>query len=241
MSLRGYWRTLSERIDHSPRDQDHQVDDDREDRAPDEDVGELHQLSSGFGAGSFDGLTSRCRPGPATPLRSLKTPEVTTSWPGLRPSSTATWSPRAAPSFTNCWRAPRYFWPFATVQLPDHEDGVAVGRVADRRRRQRHEPTGSRRPAAAPARTCRGAGGPPGLSSVARTRTLRVASSTTASMALKSAQERLARRPRASRAPRRRGAGSGDLLLRQREVDEDRLERLQRARSGRRRSGTGRG
>ena len=32
-----------------PRDQDDEVDDDREDRPPDEEVGELHQLSSGFG------------------------------------------------------------------------------------------------------------------------------------------------------------------------------------------------
>jgi hypothetical protein len=39
------------------RDQDDQVDDDREDRPFDEEVRESHQLFSGFGAGLFAGLT----------------------------------------------------------------------------------------------------------------------------------------------------------------------------------------
>ena len=39
-----------------PGDQDHQVDDDGEDRPADEDVGELHQLSSGFGRRVVRGL-----------------------------------------------------------------------------------------------------------------------------------------------------------------------------------------
>ena len=38
-----------------PGDQDHQVDDDREDRPLDEEIGELHQLFSGFGAGLLAG------------------------------------------------------------------------------------------------------------------------------------------------------------------------------------------
>ena len=89
-----------------PRDEDDQVDDDREDRPFDEEIGELHQLFSGFGVGLF------ARPHlvvdeTAAPLRSLNTPEVTTSSPGLTPETTATWSPRAAPSLTNCWRTPR--------------------------------------------------------------------------------------------------------------------------------------
>ena len=43
----------------------------------------------------------------AAPLRSLKTPEVTTVSPDLTPEDTATWSPREAPILTNCWRTPR--------------------------------------------------------------------------------------------------------------------------------------
>ena len=39
-----------------PGDQDHQVDDDREDRPLDEEIGELHQLSSGFGRAVVAGL-----------------------------------------------------------------------------------------------------------------------------------------------------------------------------------------
>src|SRR2546425_4816272 len=35
-------------------DQDDEVDHDREDRPPDEEVRDFHQLSSGFGAGSFE-------------------------------------------------------------------------------------------------------------------------------------------------------------------------------------------
>ena len=88
-----------------PGDQDHQVDDDGEDRAPDEDVGGPHQLSSGLGAGSFEGWTSlfTCT---AAPFRSLKAPEVTTSAPASSPERIATWSPCPPPSFTNCWRTP---------------------------------------------------------------------------------------------------------------------------------------
>ena len=51
MSLRGYWRTVTRADRLQPGDQDHQVDDDREHRPADEQVGELHQLSSGVGAG----------------------------------------------------------------------------------------------------------------------------------------------------------------------------------------------
>jgi len=87
------------------RDQDDEVDDDGQDRPPHEEIGEFHQLSSGRGAGLFEGCTSLLT-STAAPWRSLKTPEVTTSWPGWSPVSTATWSPRASPICTNCWRAP---------------------------------------------------------------------------------------------------------------------------------------
>ena len=88
------------------RDQDDQIDDDRENRPPDEQIGEAHQLSSGFGLGSLAGRTLLLTR-TAAPLRSLKTPEVTTSSPGLTPETTATWSPRDPSSLTNCWRTPR--------------------------------------------------------------------------------------------------------------------------------------
>ena len=72
-----------------PGDQDHQVDDNRQDGPSDEEIGEFHQLSSGLGAGLLPGwillLTST-----AAPLRSLKTPEVTISSPALMPEVTAT-------------------------------------------------------------------------------------------------------------------------------------------------------
>jgi len=71
-----------------PGDQNHQVDDDRENGPLDEQVGESHQLFSGFGAGLFAGRTLLFT-STAAPLRSLKTPEVTTSSPGLRPETTA--------------------------------------------------------------------------------------------------------------------------------------------------------
>src|SRR6266571_4922212 len=65
-------------------DQDDEVDHDRQDGPPDEEVGELHQLSTGFGAGSFEGCVALFT-ATAAPLRSLKTPEVTTSAPGAIP------------------------------------------------------------------------------------------------------------------------------------------------------------
>src|SRR5215470_1851645 len=64
------------------------------------------QLSSGFGAGLFDGCTALLT-FTAAPFRSLKAPELTTSSPGAIPDATATWSPRVPPSLTNCWRTPR--------------------------------------------------------------------------------------------------------------------------------------
>ena len=93
-----------------PGDQDHEIDDDGEDRPLDEEIGELHQLFSGFGAGLLPGCTELliCT---GAPLRSLKTPDVTTSSPGFTPDRIATWSPRAGPSLTNCCRTPRYGLP----------------------------------------------------------------------------------------------------------------------------------
>ena len=72
-----------------PGNQDDEVDDDREDRPLDEEIGESHQLSSGFGFGLFAGWTLLliCT---AAPLRSLNTPDVTTSSPALTPETTAT-------------------------------------------------------------------------------------------------------------------------------------------------------
>src|SRR5207245_5565630 len=87
-------------------DQDDQVDHDRQDGPSDEEVGELHQLSSGLGAGLFEGCVALFT-ATAAPLRSLKTPDVTTSSPGAIPDRTATWSPRALPILMNCWRTPR--------------------------------------------------------------------------------------------------------------------------------------
>ena len=69
-----------------PGDQDDQVDDDRQDRPLDEEIGELHQLFSGFGVGLFPGCTLLLTR-TAAPLRSLNTPEVTTSSPGLTPET----------------------------------------------------------------------------------------------------------------------------------------------------------
>ena len=87
-------------------DQDDQVDDDRQDGPLDEEIGELHQLFSGFAAGLLPGFTALLT-STAAPLRSLNTPEVTTSSPGLMPDITATWSPRPGPTLTNCCRTPR--------------------------------------------------------------------------------------------------------------------------------------
>ena len=89
-----------------PRDEDDEVDDDGEDRPPDEEIREAHHRFSGVGVRSFAGRTLLFT-WTAAPLRSLNTPEVTTSSPGFSPSMTATWSPRDAPTFTNCWRTPR--------------------------------------------------------------------------------------------------------------------------------------
>ena len=122
-----------------PGDQDHQVDDDGEDRAPDEEVRGPHQLSSGLGAGSFEGWTSlfTCT---AAPLRSLKAPEVTTSAPGLdaRDDRDLVAAGRRRASRTaagpRC-RAPR---PGPSARLDDVHR-VPVGRVADRRRGQGHD------------------------------------------------------------------------------------------------------
>src|SRR4029079_376417 len=117
MSLRGDRRSRdgdvaarvladAERADRlQPRDQDHEVDDDGEDRPPDEEIGEFHQLFFGVGAGRFVGRTCLliCI---AAPLRSLKTPEVTTSSPGLIPDSMAICSPRDRPSVAKCSTEP---------------------------------------------------------------------------------------------------------------------------------------
>src|SRR5262249_62153230 len=82
-----------------PGDQDDQVDDDRQDRPADEEVGESHQLSSGLGLGLLD-WASLLSMWIAAPLRSLNPPEVTTSSPGFNPETTETWSPRRGPSCT---------------------------------------------------------------------------------------------------------------------------------------------
>ena len=68
------------------RNQDHEADDDREDRPLDEHIGELHQLFSGFGVGLLAGRTLLLTR-TAAPLRSLNTPEVTTSSPAFRPDT----------------------------------------------------------------------------------------------------------------------------------------------------------
>src|SRR6185503_5513187 len=61
-----------------PRDQNHEVDDDCEHRPLYEEIGELHQLFSGFGAGLLAGCTLLFTT-TAAPFRNLKTPEVTIS------------------------------------------------------------------------------------------------------------------------------------------------------------------
>src|SRR5258707_1229509 len=66
------------------RNHDDEVDDNREDRPLDEEIGESHQLFSGLGFASLPGLTLLLTR-TAAPLRSLNTPELTTSSPGLRP------------------------------------------------------------------------------------------------------------------------------------------------------------
>ena len=105
MSLRGYCRTLSERIDCSPAIRMTRL-------TTIASTGRRMKRSVSFISCPPASARARCgldlvvdQDGGA--VRSLKTPEVTTSSPGLRPESTATWSPRAAPSFTNCWRTPR--------------------------------------------------------------------------------------------------------------------------------------
>ena len=60
--------------------QDHQIDDDGQYWSLDEEIGEAHQLFSGFGAGLLAGRTLLLMM-TAAPLRSLKTPEVTISSP----------------------------------------------------------------------------------------------------------------------------------------------------------------
>ena len=72
-----------------PRDQDHEIDHDREHGPLDEKIGELHQLFPGLGAASLAGRTALliCT---AAPLRSLNSPDVTTSSPGFTPVSTET-------------------------------------------------------------------------------------------------------------------------------------------------------
>src|SRR5262249_17800238 len=106
----------TERVDRlQPGDENHEADDDRQHRTLDEQIGEFHQLFSGLAAGLLDGLTllfTRT----AAPLRSLNRPEGTTSSPALMPEITGTWSPRAAPSLTTCWRTPRYVWPLSSFR-----------------------------------------------------------------------------------------------------------------------------
>ena len=69
-----------------PGDQDDQVDDDREDRPPDEEIGESSSLAVlGLGRRVVRRLTVWLLTCTAAPWRSLKTPEVTTSSPGLMP------------------------------------------------------------------------------------------------------------------------------------------------------------
>src|SRR5262249_36071255 len=93
-----------------PGDEDDEARHHRQYGPLDEQIGEVHQLSSGFGVGSFAGrieLFTRT----AAPFRSLNTPDVTTTSPGFNPERTDTWSPRPAPSFTKrCW-TPTYGLP----------------------------------------------------------------------------------------------------------------------------------
>ena len=228
MSLRGNCRTLSERIDCSPAIRITRLTTDRQDRPANEEIGEFHQLSSGFGAGLFEGWTSllTCT---AAPGRSLNTPEVTTSSPGLTPDSTATWSPRAAAQLDDLLAHAAVGLAVGALDVLDDEHRIAVGRVVDRRGRQRRPPS-----VASPMATCASTNIPgrsrsAGLSKVACTCTLRVASSTTESTAvILPAGGCEPSRPSAvtlTCAPRVQLA---HLLLRHREVDVDRVERLQR-------------
>ncbi len=121
-----------------PRDEDDEAHDRREDGPPDEDVRELHQLSWGFGDGLFPGWTllfTRT----AAPLRSLKTPEVTTSCPSSRPETTATWSPSRAAELHEPLLDALVRAPVRALHVRDDEDGIPVRRVADRGRRERDD------------------------------------------------------------------------------------------------------
>jgi len=111
MSLRGYCRTASVRIDCRPAIRITRLTTTAEDRAPDEEVGPLHQLSSGFGAVVLAGWMG------VVDLDRREVPEL--EGPGahdFRPrgdpgTRRRPGRPRATPSFTNCWRTPRYGLP----------------------------------------------------------------------------------------------------------------------------------
>ncbi len=101
MSLRGYCRTLSARIDCSPaRRMTRLTTTASTGRRTKRSVNFIYR-SSGRGDGLLPGCTLLFT-NTAAPVRSLKTPDVTTSSPGFTPDTTATWSPRVPPSFTNC-------------------------------------------------------------------------------------------------------------------------------------------
>ena len=147
-----------ERADRlQPGDDDHQVDDDREHRPADEDVGELHVSGSrGAGRARASGLTLLSTTTGAS-LRSLNAPALTTSCPALTPLATATKSPRASPSAHELLArdldrlAVRRLGHAGRVRLLrlDHEHRVAVRRVHDRGRAARRPPAAA--PAAPPA------------------------------------------------------------------------------------------
>ena len=157
MSLRGYCRTESERIDCKPGDQDHQVDDDREDGSLDEQVGELHQLSSGAGAGSLAGWICVVDDdgGAVAELEHARGHDLVARVDARRRPRPGRRAPRRA-SRTAGARRDRS-GPSGRTELGDDEDRIAVGRIADRRPRQRDGRAAARRGSPPPARTCPGA------------------------------------------------------------------------------------
>ena len=241
MSLRGYWRTLSERMDCSPAMRMTRLTTmARTGRLTKRSVNLHLSCPRAWARGRCAGWTSllTLHGRPVAELEGAGGHDLlarlharTAPPPGRR-------GRRPASRTAGC--TPRYFSPFGSSSSPDDEHGVAVGRVADGGGGQRDD-----RACGAPSTTCAstnmpGRSRPSGLARVAWTCTLRVASSTTESTAVmrpvNSLVQALGRRraPRRPPAAGRRPAGAPRSSRRWDRATAG-------ARWGRRRPGTGRG
>ena len=142
LSIWGYCCTGRLMSARHPDQHDHEIDDGREDRVLDEDVGERSHAIGRLPAACLPSNRG-CAIATSAASRSLNEPDVATCSPAVSPSRITTSSPSSAPTCTGrcCARA------LPSLACRDHEDVVAAGTLAQRAHGDRRRPARAVRPA----------------------------------------------------------------------------------------------